>query len=688
MKILLTIILFLGMTMTGHSQNVTISGELSGKVAPMISEIQFFHDGKMTPVKLDSASKTFSVQLTLKKPQFAEVKAGGNNPFFIFLIPGEELILNIEKPNYNDYQYQMQNEKLEKLNLVMQRFYSSLKEESFSTQSMNWQKELIGQKDIVSKALDEARKALDEQMPFIKGFAPDFPTAFNLFAESFMKYVSLEDYSLAEIETILEAMSASGMDITALTIPVFRHYLVDLSNVYAARKMESYGLEVDFMKQGHIPKLIATEAIVKYIPNQSVINFLLFDKINSELLVNGVKNRKYIDFLMENAGKVITDKFREKYELLLANAEAGESGERSPAMNFEFTDPEGKVYRLEDFRGKMVLIDFWASWCAPCKAQMPHLKELEKHYEGKDIVIAKVSLDASKAAWLKAIDSEGHKGVLLHAEGDFKNPFPRAYGISSIPRFMLIDAEGKIIDDDLPKPQFKKEVMAIIDRELFNKELNQILAKHFEALGTEVLMSGKSLRFKGKQSIPGIEIEVETNYIFPRNLRFDFKPVSSPTYELMLGEDFFKSKYMVVRNDTSFGNLSNLAESAKSWQSKMNGFELFLAVKNDGATVSYAEENATNQEMFVLQAVFDDNTVRFFIDRKDYLIKKMIATSMANLRSGGGIINAEVKYDDYRNVNGVMIPHDINMNNIITLKISEAEVGPPDPQKFQPAEMK
>ncbi|TFH39645.1 MAG: hypothetical protein E4G94_10765 [ANME-2 cluster archaeon] len=66
----------------------------------------------------------------------------------------------------------------------------------------------------------------------------------------------------------------------------------------------------------------------------------------------------------------------------------------------------------------------------------------------------------------------------------------------------------------------------------------------------------------------------------------------------------------------------------------------------------------------------------------------MIATSMANLRSGGGIINAEVKYDDYRNVNGVMIPHDINMNNIITLKISEAEVGPPDPQKFQPAEMK
>jgi hypothetical protein len=93
------------------------------------------------------------------------------------------------------------------------------------------------------------------------------------------------------------------------------------------------------------------------------------------------------------------------------------------------------------------------------------------HYEGKDIVFAKVSLDTSADAWLKGVESEKLEGVVLHARKAFRDPFVSSYGISSIPRFMLIDAEGRIISDNMPKPQDKKAVMEIIDPELYNGDM-------------------------------------------------------------------------------------------------------------------------------------------------------------------------------------------------------------------------
>lgn len=285
--------------------------------------------------------------------------------------------------------------------------------------------------------------------------------------------------------------------------------------------------------------------------------------------------------------------------------------------------------------------------------------------------------------WIKGIADENLEGVVLHAKGNFKNPFPLAYGINSIPRFMLIDAEGKIISDNLPKPQNKKEVMALIDADLYKAEIMQIVNKHIETLGADKLTRGVGYAVKAMQSLIGIEFDLETKYVFPKNLRYDLKPRYNEKLVTGVGEDFFRKKYAVLKNDTVFGDIPNLKNTTENWRNKLPGFEIFLASRVSGISLDLAEENSTNTEnYYVLKAVYKDQTEKYFIDKSDFLIKKMTLTSNASPRKGGGYITAEMKYDNYKNINGVMIPHSMNMNNMISIKVTEAEVKPIDAAIF------
>ncbi len=118
---------------------------------------------------------------------------------------------------------------------------------------------------------------------------------------------------------------------------------------------------------------------------------------------------------------------------------------------------------LTDFKGKVVLVDVWATWCGPCKAQIPHLEKLEKEYHGKDIVFISVSVDEKKDKWLNMIKKDNLGGVQLWANGFSK--ICKDYSIKGIPRFMLFDKEGNIISVDAPRPSEPKL------KELINKYL-------------------------------------------------------------------------------------------------------------------------------------------------------------------------------------------------------------------------
>lgn len=132
-------------------------------------------------------------------------------------------------------------------------------------------------------------------------------------------------------------------------------------------------------------------------------------------------------------------------------------GKASPVFaNYE--NFKGGKTSLTDLKGKYVYLDIWATWCAPCKAEIPFLKKLEKEYAGKNIEFVSISVDKPEAyeTWKNMVAAEQLGGVQLYADNNFESQFILDYGINAIPRFILIDPAGNIVDADVARPSDPK----------------------------------------------------------------------------------------------------------------------------------------------------------------------------------------------------------------------------------------
>jgi len=142
------------------------------------------------------------------------------------------------------------------------------------------------------------------------------------------------------------------------------------------------------------------------------------------------------------------------------------------AYNFTLPDSTGRMISMKDFKGKVVFIDVWATWCGPCREQFPFLKDVEEEYkDNSDIVFMGISIDRGKdrEKWLKMMKKENLHGVqLLDDTGKF---FAKKYEINAIPRFLLISKEGKWIEVRLPRPEAKEELKQYLDKALQEKPL-------------------------------------------------------------------------------------------------------------------------------------------------------------------------------------------------------------------------
>lgn len=136
-------------------------------------------------------------------------------------------------------------------------------------------------------------------------------------------------------------------------------------------------------------------------------------------------------------------------------------GKGKPSPKFEnYIDIKGGKKSLEDFKGKYVYIDVWATWCGPCIQQIPYLQAMEKEYHKKNIAFVSISTDESQRSggsweaaekkWRAFVKKRDMSGIQLWSGQDFS--FQQAYQINGIPRFILIDPQGNIVDANAPRP--------------------------------------------------------------------------------------------------------------------------------------------------------------------------------------------------------------------------------------------
>lgn len=169
-------------------------------------------------------------------------------------------------------------------------------------------------------------------------------------------------------------------------------------------------------------------------------------------MLSGVKT----DSLREKINRCL-DEFKSKY---------GHLAKGKPAPDIEFTDKEGKIHHLSEYKGKVLFVDIWGTWCAPCIAEFPHLRAIQEHFkDNPDVMIMSLSCDIERKPekWLPFLEQRGseitwHQFMLTKAGNKVTS---EVYYIFGIPHFMLIDKEGNFVSYDGPHPSLADPIKEI-----------------------------------------------------------------------------------------------------------------------------------------------------------------------------------------------------------------------------------
>lgn len=207
------------------------------------------------------------------------------------------------------------------------------------------------------------------------------------------------------------------------------------------------------------PDLAYIQAVSK-VQSNVIKNTLLFNNAKSGITYTNDLEAFYSAYMEASTNEEHKAEITKSYNKLKTLAKGNPSPKFVDYMNYE-----GGTTSLDDLKGKFVYIDVWATWCGPCKREIPFLKEVEEQYHDKNIAFVSLSIDKAddKDKWRSMIEDKDMGGIQLFADKDWASSFVKDYQIQGIPRFILIDTEGNIISANAPRPSDSK----LID--LFNE---------------------------------------------------------------------------------------------------------------------------------------------------------------------------------------------------------------------------
>ena len=390
-----------------------------------------------------SAGNRFAFQLPAPKAGFYyignDVQRGGIR---IYLTPGAKLKLLI-----TDSGYQVNNPSAEsKLLLEWETLRAPLRAMSRSMFNDNTQYRRMADTGTWRSFFP----MLEAMLPKAEAFKKKINSSNKAFNE-LLRFTVDADMQTMAVSFLLQPRTAHPQktDYPAYYQSISKSNILHTTGIYALGEGQDFlsGFPTfKMMQAGQIPE---KDKIFDFILEQVANDTLKGDVVARRLMrANAFEEvltnvDKYGQFLKTERQLAMKEEAMEK----LVKYQKG-----APGYNFDLVDINNKKVSLKSLAGKIVVVDVWATWCGPCKAEIPHLKTLTEEMKGKDVVFVSISTDkeADKEKWKQFVAEKELDGVQLH------DPSGKSvisyYKIPGIPRFMVFDKAGNIVSVDAPRP--------------------------------------------------------------------------------------------------------------------------------------------------------------------------------------------------------------------------------------------
>ena len=254
---------------------------------------------------------------------------------------------------------------------------------------------------------------------------------------------SLIDFQKKNTQKMQQAQQAQD---TATINGLMKQYMTLQTEVQANSKKKYLAYA-----EGH-PKSYISALII-----QSMINDPSTDIKKAESLYNS------LDESLKNTtpGKEIKTKLGQ-LKMPAVGASAPAVGSPNWRADFSAPNPEGKVVSLKESLGKVTIVDFWASWCGPCRKENPNVVAIYKELHSKGLNIIGVSLDKEAGKWKEAIAKDGLTWTHVSNLKFWEEPIAKQYNVESIPATFILDASGKVVAQDLRGPELKAKILELL----------------------------------------------------------------------------------------------------------------------------------------------------------------------------------------------------------------------------------
>lgn len=242
----------------------------------------------------------------------------------------------------------------------------------------------------------------------------------------FANGISNDDYLIAE-------------DYTSWTLPLYYEYRKKLNELEDSVTVQKADYPLKLINQLFTGKV--KEYYLQYSVNRTISRTGSIEELNNAKKVT----QPLYDAISNAAVKQEIAKSYTERELQLMQLQIGK-----PAPPFSLPDDRGKIHHLADFKGKVIYIDLWASWCAPCRAEMPNFKKLKDKFKDDDkVAFIGIAVFDGEKEWRKALSEEKPEWLQLYDTG---SAVAKSYVAAAIPKYILIDKNGKVVNLNAPGP--------------------------------------------------------------------------------------------------------------------------------------------------------------------------------------------------------------------------------------------